>query len=188
MGTTAHPTPSTDCRRVLPPSVRLAQTGVREGAECQSEALTTSTSRSATSTAPSLSTSACSARSDLRWRAGFETYRGSEEVVYLGFGHKHVPGTQPETRLGLRKADGGEHHYFDVGIEHLAFTVDNRSQVDAAYQRCLDMGARIHCPPEEESDLPGYYAFFVFDPDGIRVEVDHWSDEVRSGVGRGASP
>lgn len=109
----------------------------------------------------------------------FQTYRGSEEVVYLGFGHKHVPGTQPETRLGLRKADGGEHHYFDVGIEHLAFTVDNRSQVDAAYQRCLDMGARIHCPPEEESDLPGYYAFFVFDPDGIRVEVDHWSDEVR---------
>ena len=41
------------------------------------------------------------------------------------------------------------------------------------------MDARIHCPPEEESDLPGYYAFFVFDPDGIRVEVDHWSDQVR---------
>jgi len=41
------------------------------------------------------------------------------------------------------------------------------------------MDARIHCPPEEEPDLPGYYAFFVFDPDGIRVEVDHWSGEVR---------
>jgi glyoxylase I family protein len=109
----------------------------------------------------------------------FRTYRGTEEVAYLGFGGEHVAGTQPETRLGLRKADGGEHHYYDVGIEHLAFTVDSRSEVDDAYQRALSMDARIHCPPEEESDLPGYYAFFVFDPDGIRVEVNHWADEVR---------
>jgi len=42
------------------------------------------------------------------------------------------------------------------------------------------MGARIHCPPEEESDLPSYYAFFVFDPDGIRVEACHRSDDVRN--------
>ena len=66
----------------------------------------------------------------------FRTYRGTEDVVYLGFGQKHVAGTQPETRLGLRKADGGEHHYFDVGIEHLAFTVDDPREVDDAYQRC----------------------------------------------------
>jgi catechol 2,3-dioxygenase-like lactoylglutathione lyase family enzyme len=109
----------------------------------------------------------------------FLTYRGTEEVVYLGFGCKHVQGGQPETRLGLRRADGGEHRYFGVGIEHLAFTVDNRSEVDEAYERCLEMGARIHFPPGEESDLPGYYAFFVFDPDGIRIEVDHWSDRLR---------
>lgn len=109
----------------------------------------------------------------------FQTYRGTEEMVYLGFGQSHVFGGQPETRLGLRKADGGEHDYYGVGIEHLAFTVDSRSEVDDAYQRCLDMDARLHCPPEEEPDLPGYYAFFVFDPDGIRVEVDHWSGEVR---------
>ncbi len=109
----------------------------------------------------------------------FQTYRGTEEIVYLGFGQKHVFGAQPETRFGLRKADGGEHRYFEVGIEHFAFTVDSRSEVDDAHQRCQDMGARIHCPPEEEPDLPGYYAFFAFDPDGIRVEVCHWSDEVR---------
>lgn len=107
----------------------------------------------------------------------FLTYRVTEEVVYLGFGQQHVPGAQPETRRGLRKADGGEHHYFEVGIEHLAFTVDSRSEVDDAYQRCLSIDARIHCPPEEESD--GYYAFFVFDPDGIRIEVCHWADQMR---------
>ncbi len=115
----------------------------------------------------------------------FQTYRGTEEVVYLGFGQEHVPGAQPETRLGLRKADGGEHHYFEVGIEHLAFTVDGPSEVDDAYQRCLTMDARIHCPPEEEPDLPGYYACFVFDPDGFRIEVCHWSDQVRRQWGAG---
>ncbi len=111
--------------------------------------------------------------------ARFRTYRGTEDVIYLGFGQQHVPGAQAETRLGLRQADGGEHRYFNVGVEHLAFTVDGQSEVDDAYQRCLSIGARIHCPPEEESDLPGYYAFFVFDPDGIRIEVCHWSDQVR---------
>jgi catechol 2,3-dioxygenase-like lactoylglutathione lyase family enzyme len=109
----------------------------------------------------------------------FQTYRETEEVVYLGFGQKFVPGAVPETRLGLRKADGGHHEYYGVGIEHLAFTAESVEEVDDAYQRCLDMGARIHCPPEDEPDLPGYYAFFVFDPDGFRIEVCFTSDEVR---------
>lgn len=131
------------------------------------------------SIAPSPSTSACSVRSASPVEARFLTYRGTEEVVYLGLGQQHVQGGQPETRLGLRKGDGGEHRYLEVGIEHLAFTVDSRAEVDDAYQRCLNMDARIHCPPEEESDLPGYYAFFVFDPDGIRIEACHWDDQVR---------
>jgi hypothetical protein len=32
----------------------------------------------------------------------------------------------------------------------------------------------IHFPPQEDRDEPGYYAFFTFDPDGIRVEVFCW--------------
>ena len=43
--------------------------------------------------------------------------------------------------------------------------------MDAAYERCLRRGDRIRCPPEEDSDIPGYYALFVFDPDGLRIEV-----------------
>jgi catechol 2,3-dioxygenase-like lactoylglutathione lyase family enzyme len=66
----------------------------------------------------------------LRVEARFKTYRGTEDVFYLGFGHKHVHGTQAETRLGLRQADGGEHRYYHVGIEHLAFAVENRGEVE----------------------------------------------------------
>ena len=94
--------------------------------------------------------------------ARFRTYRGTEEVVYFRFG---------ATQLGLRPADGGEHRYYDVGIEHIAFYVDTRAEVDEAYQRCLAMGADVHFPPEQDRDLEDYYELFVFDPDGIRVEV-----------------
>ena len=92
----------------------------------------------------------------------YPSYRGSEEVVYFQFGHDH---------LGLRPAEGGEHHYYDVGIEHIAFFVDSREEVDDAYQRCLAMGAEVHYPPELDRDIADYYALFVFDPDGIRVEI-----------------
>lgn len=101
----------------------------------------------------------------LREYERYPTYRRTEEVVYLEFSG---------TYLGLRPADGGSHHYYEVGIEHLAFFVDTREEVDAAYQRCLELGARIHFPPEDDRDLENYYALFVFDPDGIRVEVACW--------------
>ena len=90
------------------------------------------------------------------------SYRGTEEIVYLRFG---------EQNLGLRAADGGEHAYYRVGIEHLAFEVETREQVDAAYERAVGTGARVHFPPEEDRDLDDYYSFFVFDPDGLRIEV-----------------
>ena len=110
----------------------------------------------------------CSALRGPRWDLGlkeeerYPTYRGTEEVVYLSFGDEW---------LGLRPADGGTHRYYGVGLEHLAFEADARKEVDAAHQRCSRRGDRIHHPPEEDRDIPGYYAFFVFDPDGLRIEV-----------------
>jgi catechol 2,3-dioxygenase-like lactoylglutathione lyase family enzyme len=101
--------------------------------------------------------------------ARFSTYRGTEEVVYV-----NQEGDNRLDGLGLRPADGGEHRYYDVGVEHIAFEVDTREEVDAAYSRCLSREANIHFPPEEDRDLEGYYALFVFDPDGIRVEVFCW--------------
>jgi catechol 2,3-dioxygenase-like lactoylglutathione lyase family enzyme len=98
----------------------------------------------------------------------YPTYRGTEEVVYL-----EDPSTG--SMLGIRPADGGGYRYYDVGLEHLAFEVDRRDEVDEAHARCLSRGARIHFPPEEDRDVDDYYAVFIFDPDGIRVEVFCWS-------------
>lgn len=103
----------------------------------------------------------------LGWRVTdrYPTYRGTEEVVYLGC---------EGPALGLRPADGGRHRYYHVGIEHLAFEVDRRDEVDAAHARCVSRGATVHFAPEDDRHEPGYYAFFVFDPDGIRAEVFCW--------------
>jgi hypothetical protein len=38
-------------------------------------------------------------------------------------------------------------------IEHLAFYVDAREEVDAAYQRCLETGT---FPPEDDRDLENF--------------------------------
>jgi catechol 2,3-dioxygenase-like lactoylglutathione lyase family enzyme len=103
----------------------------------------------------------------------YPTYRGTEEVVYLGTAEPNAaydPGG-----LGLRPADGGAHRYYGVGVEHIAFEVDTKAEVEDAYARAKSSGATIHFPPEEDRDEPGYHAFFVFDPDGMRIEVFCWT-------------
>jgi catechol 2,3-dioxygenase-like lactoylglutathione lyase family enzyme len=92
----------------------------------------------------------------------FRSYRGTEDITYLRIG---------EQNLGLRPADGGVHSYYGVGLEHLAFEVERREQVDEAYERAVALGAEVHFPPEVDADLDDYYSFFVFDPDGLRIEV-----------------
>ncbi len=104
----------------------------------------------------------------------YPTYRGTEEVVYLG--PTGEPRTGPlSTGFGLRRADGPAHRYYGVGVEHIAFEVDTAAEVEDAHARAASSGANIHFPPEEDRDEPGYWAFFVFDPDGIRIEVFSWA-------------
>jgi catechol 2,3-dioxygenase-like lactoylglutathione lyase family enzyme len=107
----------------------------------------------------------------------YPSYRGSEEIVYLRIGDSGQV-------IGLRPADGGEHRYYEIGLEHLALSVDSRDEVDEAYRRCLDAGARIHFPPEEDRDIPGYTELFFFDPDGFRIEIVHQDLQALAEAGR----
>jgi glyoxylase I family protein len=99
-------------------------------------------------------------------RVRYPTYRGTEDVVYL----EGPAGSM----LGIRQADGGEYRYYAPGVEHIAFEVDEPGEVDAAHAHAVESGAKIHFPPEEDRDIKGYYALFIFDPDGIRIEVFSW--------------
>ena len=55
---------------------------------------------------------------------------------------------------------------------HVAFTASGKAAVDAAYEAGLSAGGRSDGPPGPRSQYgPRYYAAYLLDPDGLRVEV-----------------
>lgn len=55
---------------------------------------------------------------------------------------------------------------------HLAFSAPDRASVLAFYEAALQHGGTDNGPPELCTEYgPGYYAAFVIDPDGYRIEA-----------------
>jgi catechol 2,3-dioxygenase-like lactoylglutathione lyase family enzyme len=63
------------------------------------------------------------------------------------------------------------------GPHHLAFHANNREVVDKIYRAMLAIDADILDPPVDYSGQSGYgegyYAVFIADPDGVKLEVVH---------------
>ncbi len=80
----------------------------------------------------------------------------------------------PDVSLGLREAqvENGYDRY-RVGLHHLALDAFSRGVVDERYEWLLAVGADIESPPQDYAYLPGYYAVFFYDPDGIKLEIVH---------------
>jgi catechol 2,3-dioxygenase-like lactoylglutathione lyase family enzyme len=58
------------------------------------------------------------------------------------------------------------------GYGHVAIQAAGRVAVDAAYQAALQSGGQDDGPPRLRPQYgPRYYAAYVLDPDGLRVEV-----------------
>ena len=80
----------------------------------------------------------------------------------------------PGTSIGLREATtetGGSYDRYRVGLHHLALEAPSRFVVDERGDWLRARGAEIESGPEEYSYIPGYYAVFFYDPDGIAVEL-----------------
>jgi glyoxylase I family protein len=82
----------------------------------------------------------------------------------------------PGTSIGLREATtetGSAYDRYRVGLHHLAFEAGSRAQVDdrAAWVRTQDV--EVESEPQEYTYLPGYYATFFYDPDGLKLEIAH---------------
>ena len=61
-----------------------------------------------------------------------------------------------------------------VGLCELAFRAESREHVDALARNLAGIGARVLDPPREYPEyVPGYYAVFFADPDGIKLELVH---------------
>lgn len=59
---------------------------------------------------------------------------------------------------------------YNIGLHHFAFDAASREDVDDLYQNMKAIGAEIVDPPQEYDYVPGYYAVFFRDPEGIRIE------------------
>lgn len=82
--------------------------------------------------------------------------------------------------LGIEVTSGTGHFYADeLWVDsgdtpsrvHLAFQAADRSMVDRWYQAGLAAGGRDNGAPGERRYHPGYYAAFLFDPDGNNIEA-----------------
>jgi glyoxylase I family protein len=78
--------------------------------------------------------------------------------------------------IGLREAQTpseGPYDRYRVGLHHLAFEARSRGAVNERAGWLRDQGAEIESGPEEYAYLPGYYAVFFYDPDGMKLEIVH---------------
>jgi len=78
--------------------------------------------------------------------------------------------------VALRAAHSARpHDRYSAGLHHLAFHAADRADVDRAHVVMKEQGAVILDAP---ADYPqygaGYYAVFVADPDGLKLEVVHF--------------
>ena len=97
--------------------------------------------------------------------AEVEGERG-ETIWYIG---------GPGTGIGLREAQSESAPYdrYSIGLHHLAFEAGSRGDVDERADWLRAQGAEIESEPQEYTYIPGYYAVFFYDPDGIKLEIVH---------------
>jgi catechol 2,3-dioxygenase-like lactoylglutathione lyase family enzyme len=91
--------------------------------------------------------------------------------------------------LGIPVVDTPDHFFADeLWVDrgeqpshvHFAFQTPDRETVDRLYAAGLAAGGRDNGGPGERPYHPGYYAAFLFDPDGNNVEAVHHGPGRRS--------
>jgi catechol 2,3-dioxygenase-like lactoylglutathione lyase family enzyme len=78
------------------------------------------------------------------------------------------------TGIGLREAQTeGAYDRYRTGLHHLALSAFSRAVVDERHDWLRTVGATIESTPQEYTYIPGYYAVFFYDPDGLKLEIVH---------------
>lgn len=65
------------------------------------------------------------------------------------------------------------HDRYSPGLHHFAFGAESRDDVERLHARLQEIGANVLDPPAEYDYMPGYYAVFFADPDGLKLELCH---------------
>lgn len=76
--------------------------------------------------------------------------------------------------FGLWEADesepGVKFRVYNVGLHHIAFAAGSRESVDRLYDRLKADGVTVLDAPAEYPYVPGFYAVYFADPDGMKLE------------------
>lgn len=64
-------------------------------------------------------------------------------------------------------------HRHRVGLCEIAFGAENRKQIDDLAKQIPANGGKVIDAPKEYDYVPGYYAVFFTDPDGLKLELAH---------------
>ena len=82
---------------------------------------------------------------------------------------------EPEILLYPARDEGtGPHEHGRVGWQHLAYAVDSRAEVDRLHDVAISAGwTEVRGPKEYPRFSERYYAAFVEDANGIRMEFMH---------------
>ena len=64
-------------------------------------------------------------------------------------------------------------HRHRVGLCEIAFTAESRRQVDELAAEIERHGGKVTDVARQYDYVPGYYAVFFTDPDGLKLEVVH---------------
>jgi len=84
----------------------------------------------------------------------------------------------PGGSFWIKRADprlgNGGFHKDRVGLCEIAFAAGSRAEVDALATALVARGVPLLDAPREYPDyVPGYYAVFFTDPDGVKLELVH---------------
>ena len=99
---------------------------------------------------------------------GFETFLdAADEFAYRPAGGK------PGTYLFFYAAEHeGAHDHRRAGLQHLAFMVRTRADVDQVHALAVSLGSSVVHPPRAFPQYPPpYYATFWLDPNGFLLEA-----------------
>ena len=97
--------------------------------------------------------------------AEVEGERG-ESIWYIG---------GPGSAIGLRESQSDSPPYdrYRVGMHHIAFEAASRQDVDERAEWLRARNVELESEPQEYTYIPGYYAVFFYDPDGLKLEIVH---------------
>lgn len=98
---------------------------------------------------------------------GYEQGEKTEQLILWASSHSAIT-ISPTNPHFNQKCDR-----YSPGLHHLAFSADSREDIDKLYQELIQQQVTILDSPAEYGYLPGYYAVYFLDPDGIKLELAH---------------